>query len=261
MAGARQRQGARRRGPAIVAAIVAFAAVACNALNGGHDRFLDTGDGSSLPARADAGDGGGGADVGTGPTEASVGDAAEAGVLAIPVSRQFTTLNGATFDTNAAGTTITAFDAGASHPVIVPLPQPSIPSEDFTILATVLAPTNGEFGILTRIQADERAVVFGSKYGGQNQPFLGTFGPPDWNPGSDARGVAYAYTPNARFNFKVRATANQITAKMWDASTPEPADKDAAALFASPFTTGRGIGFYTYDINGAVLESMSITVP
>ena len=260
MAGTGQR--ARRRGIAIVATATALAAAACNALNGGHDRFLDTEDGSSLPPpQVDGGEAGAdaGADAET-VIEASAGDA-EAGVLQIPVSKQFMTLNGATFATTAAGTTITAFDAGATHPVIVPLPQPSIPSEDFTVLATVLAPTNGEFGILTRLQPDNRSVVFGSKFGTQNQPFLGTIGPPDWNPSDNARGLAYAYTPNARYKFKVRATANQITAKMWDAATPEPADKDAAALLASPFTTGRGIGFYTYTVNGAVLESMSVTVP
>jgi hypothetical protein len=260
MAEARQR--ARRRALALLATAGALAAAACNALNGGHDRFLDPGDGSSVPSHPDAGDA---ADASAtdvdAQVEASAGDA-EAGIVEIPVSRQFTTLNGATFDTSDAGTTITAYDGGATHPVIVPLPQPSIPSEDFTVLATVLAPTNSEFGIVIRIQPDQRAVVFGSKFGAQNQPFLGTFGPPDWNPSDDARGVAYAYTPNARFTFKVRATANQITAKMWDASTPEPADKDAAAIFASPFTTGRGIGFYTYLADGgAVLESMSVTVP
>jgi len=257
MAGGRQR--ARRRGLAVVATATALAAAACNALNGGHDRFLDTEDGSSLPARSDGGEAG--ADV-VMPVEASTGNGdAEAGALTILVSTQFTTLNGATSDTTDAGTTITAFDGGAAHAVIVPLPQPSIPSEDFTILATVLAPTNGEFGILTRLQPDDHAVVFGSKFGAQNQPFLGTFGPPDWSPSDDARGIAYAYTPNARFKLKVRAAANQITAKLWDASTPEPADKDAAAVLASAFTTGRGIGFYTYGINGAVLESMSVTVP
>ena len=73
--------------------------------------------------------------------------------------------------------------------------------------------------------------------------------------------MQYVYTPGDRFNLKVRAAANVITAKIWDAKTPEPADKDAAAILASAFTTGRGIGFYTYDINGAVLESMTVTVP
>ena len=237
----------------------AIAAAACNALNGGHDRFLEGDDASGLPTRGDAGGGGdAGADAVT-VVEAGAGDA-EAGVLQIAVSKQFITLNGATFATTDAGTTITAYDAGATHPVIVPLPQPSIPSEDFTVLATVFAPNDGEFGILTRVQPDGRAVVFGSKYGTQYQPFLGTFGPPDWNPTDNANGLAYTYTLGARYKFKVRAVANQISAKMWDATTPEPAESGAANL-AGPYTTGRGIGFYTYAINGAVLESMSVTVP
>lgn len=237
---------------------LALAGAACNALNGGHDRVLDTEDGSVLPVARDGGDAG--ADVATLPDAAPAADA-EAGVLQIPVAMQFTTINDATFMTTAAGTTITGYDGGATHPVIVPLPQPSIPSEDFTVLATVLAPTNGEFGLLTRIQPDNHAVLFGSKFGTQNQPFLGTIGPPDWNPSDDARGLSYAYTTNARYKLKVRATANNIVAKLWDASTPEPSDKDAAALLASPYTTGRGIGFYTYTTNGAVLESMVVTVP
>ncbi len=148
--------------------------------------------------------------------------------------------------------------------MIIPLPQPSIPSEDFTVLATVVTPSDkpaAEFGVLTRIQPDMHAVVFGSEFGMQPKPFLGTIGPPDWNPSNDAQGLQYVYTPGDRFKLKVRAAANVITAKIWDAKTPEPADKDAAAILASAFTTGRGIGFYTYDINGAVLESMTITVP
>jgi len=254
---------ARQRGVALVAtaSAVAIAAAACNALNGGRDRVLDTDDADGLPTRLDGGDAG--ADATTAP-DGSTGVDAAPDAIEIPVSLQFTTLNGATWTTTDAGTTITAYDAGATHPVIIPLPQPNIPSEDFTILATVLTPSDkpaAEFGILTRIQPDLHAVVFGSEFGMQPQPFLGTIGPPDWNPSNDARGLQYVYTPGDRYKLKVRASANVITAKIWDVKTPEPSDKDAAAVLASAFTTGRGIGFYTYDINGAVLESMTVTVP
>jgi hypothetical protein len=234
----------------------AIAAAACNALNGGHDRILDETDASTALGR-DSGE----ADADAPVSAVDAGTDAEPGsLIVIEVSKLFTTLNGATFTTTSAGTTITAYDAGATHPVIVPTPQPTIPAEDFTVLATVKAPTNGEFGILTRVQSSGAAVVFGSKFGNVNQPFLGTFGPPDWNPTDGPRALAYSYTPNARYNFKVHASSNKITAKMWDAATPEPADSSAAVL-AGPYTTGRGIGFYTYDINGAVLESMRVTVP
>ncbi len=258
MAGARRRPGARARGLGIFAILTAVVAVACNALNGSHDRVLDTDDGS-LPT-FDAAIEAGGPDV-TPP---------EASVLEIPVSKQFVSLNGASFTTTDGGTTITAYDGGATHPVIVPFPQPSNPSDDFTVLATVVAPTmappmggpiGGEFGILTRIQPDESAVVFGSEFGGESRPFLGIIRPPEWNPSDDARGVAYTFTPGAHYKMKVRAVANRITAKMWDATAPEPADSDGAAVLAGPYTTGRGIGFYTYDINGAVLESLVVTVP
>jgi hypothetical protein len=241
---------------AIAAIATVPAAAACNALNGGHERILDVPD-ASAPQGRDAGDVPIDAPV---TVEDAGADTGPGSLIVIEVSKLFTSLNGATFMTTSAGTTITAYDAGATHPVIVPTPQPTIPSEDFTVLATVKAPTNGEFGILTRVQASGAAVVFGSKFGNVNQPFLGTFGPPDWNPTDGPRALAYSYTANARYSFKVQASSNKITAKMWNAATPEPADS-AAAVLAGPYTTGRGIGFYTYDINGAVLESMRVTVP
>jgi hypothetical protein len=251
---------ARRRarwGAAILLASAAAEAVACNALNGGHDRFLDPPDGSpSSNAKRDGGDAAFDADDGE---RVEAGTDADAGPIEIPVSKQFTTLNGATFLTNADGTTITAFDAGATHPVIVPVPQPEVPSEDYTLLATVKAPQNGEFGVLIRVQPAGNGVVFGSKFGGENRPFIGTISPPDWNPSNDARGVTYTFTANARYNFKLRAVANMISAKMWDATTPEP--PQFQVLLASSLATGRGVGFYTYDINGAILESMTVTVP
>lgn len=247
---------APRRRARWLALATAIAAAACNALNGGHERILDEADASTAASRDS---GGASSDAPVSMIDAGA-DAEPGSLIVIEVSKLFATLNGATFMTTSAGTTITAYDAGATHPVIVPTPQPTIPAEDFTVLATVKAPTNGEFGVLTRLQPSGAAVVFGSKFGNVNQPFLGTFGPPDWNPTDGPRALAYSYTPNARYHFKVRASSNKITAKMWDATTPEPAESSAATL-ASQYTTGRGIGFYTYDINGAVLESMRVTVP
>lgn len=53
---------------------------------------------------------------------------------------------------------------------------------------TVLAPTNGEFGILTRVQpGGSGAFLFGSKFGAENRQFLGSIVPPDWNPTLDTR--------------------------------------------------------------------------
>ncbi len=216
---------------------------ACNALNGSHDRVLQNED-------------------------------AEAGVE-IDVSKTFMTLNGASFTTTANGSTVIATGAGptAAHGVIVPVVQPAIPGNDFTVLGTILAPSNIEFGILTRMAPGGKAVIFGSKLGSTNEPFLSTFGPPDWEPVQPppARGAAYGYTSGERFNFKVKAKGSQLTAKMWDAAMAEPGDSIAATLSDPALPMGRGIGFYVYSLHGAgtdasvasppVLESLRVTVP
>ena len=247
----------RRRSVFVVIAALALPIAACNALTGAHDRQLDdtSTDGPSRP-RVDASDGGGGGDVDL--IEAGVVDAAP-DVIFIEVPLTFSSPNGAGFTTTDAGTVINTA-GGASHPVIVPMPPPGITAEDYTVYATVQAPANGEFGILTRFQPDGgAAVVFGSKFGGDNRPFMGWFKSPDWNPTLDALGATYLYSTNARYKFRLRAVGNQISGKFWDATQPEP--MSFQVLFSSPFTTGRGIGFYNYTPSGAVLESLRISIP
>lgn len=253
---------------------LASAAAACNALNGSHDRFGESEDASKpMNPRVD-----GGADVqGVDGGDASTGDA-EAGVLEIQFGKTFMTLNGATFVTTAGGTTITATDGGptAAHGVIVPVTQPAIPGDEFTVHATILAPSDMEFGLLTRLQpgnGNDRAVVFGSKLGAASQPFISTFGPPDWEPVQPppGRGAPYTYGSGARYNFKVKCNGDKTTAKMWDATTAEPGDFTAATLDGGAVPTGRGIGFYVFAFhnvgtdgtitNAPVLESLRVTVP
>lgn len=239
----------------VVIAAVGMPIAACNALTGAHERQLDDADTENPDRpRVDAGDGG--ADVE--PVEADVPDGSP-DVILIEVPLNFSTPNGAVFTTTDAGTTITAA-GGASHPVIVPMPPPGISSENYTVYATVLAPANGEFGLLTRVQSDGgAAVVFGSKFGADQRSFMGTFRTPDWNPTLDALGPPYVYTTNERFKFRLRAVGDQISGKFWDATQPEPASYQT--LLTAPWSTGKGIGFYTYTSTGAVLESLRISIP
>ena len=261
----------RRLGSQAVRALLtcvslASVAAACNAVNGSHDRELDAFDASSPPSRKDAdssveGDAGVPLDVVEAGTDAPI----DAGpiVIDIPLT-QFTTPNGASYQTSAAGVTIIAADAGnyGAHALIMPSPAPSIPSDDFTLHATVRTTLNAEFGLVTRGQAG-RVVVWGSKDGVANKPFLTTMSPPAWeplDPVTGARGPAYTYA-DTTYMITLRASANIITGKMWDASTPEPSDATAGAVLSDAFTTGRGVGFYTLGPIGAVLEKLSVTVP
>jgi len=46
---------------------------------------------------------------------------------------------------------------------------------------------------------------------------------------------------------------------MWEANEAEPAAYQVLAT--APWATGRGIGFYTYLTNSAVLETLRVSVP
>ena len=248
----------RRRAVFVVIAAAAIPIAACDALTGAHDRLLDDADaaGPNRP-RADASDGASSTDAEPGDSDVVVDAGPDVVFIDVPLT--FSTPNGAVFSTTAGGTTITAA-GGASHPVIVPMPPPGITAEDYTVYATVLAPGNGEFGVLTRFQPDGGAAVcFGSKFGTENRSFMGSFKAPDWNPALDTLGPTYVYTPNERFKFRLRAVGNEIAGKLWDAKQPEPASFQV--LVVAPWTTGRGIGFYTYTPSGAVLESLRISIP
>jgi len=228
---------------------------ACNALTGEHDRFLDDDDGDAgrpdrIQPSTDASDD-------TNPPDEEVPDAGEDATLTITIGARWTTPNGARWQVDGGATTIIGFDA--THPIIVPAPQPQIPSDDYTVTATVLAPGNGEFGILARIQpSDGSAVLFSSKYGADNFPWLGTFGPPEWNPTRLANGASYTFTPT-RYRLWLNVQGNVARGKLWEASKPEPTVQVTAEI---PWTTGRGVGFYTYGTGaGAVLEKLEVTVP
>ncbi len=233
---------------------------ACNAINGSRDRFLDD-DAGGLPARPDgAKDDGGGGDGGTdGPIDQNVPDDGAPLLIPVDVGGTWASPNGATFATVDGGKKITAYDGGATHPVIVPLPQPNIPAEDYTVHATVRAPAAlGEFGILTRLQPDESGVVLSSSYGQQANAFVGHMSSSDWNP-TLGQQVGYTFVASARYRFQIKVTGKEVRAKFWVATDPEPTETQF--LWPSSYATGRGVGFYTYGVVDAVLESMTITVP
>ena len=248
--------------------VIATATAACNTLSGGHDRFLDDSDAARVVKPfAD----GGGADVTDEPPvtvfEAGTTDS-EAGIVFIDVSRAFTSINGASYATSPAGIEITNYDGGATHPIIVPAPQPTIPSDDYTVYATVKAPIDemkgSEWGILTRVQpGGVGGYALGSKFGADPKPFLGSIAPPDWNPSLDTKSsTAWVFVANARYNFMLKVVGNFVSGKMWDASLKEPPDFQVTHL--APWSTGRAIGYYNYiptGGNGAVLESMRVSVP
>lgn len=236
------------------------AAAACNAINGSHDRFLDDED-SGFPTRPDGSKEDG--DVppeagGDAPKDQNVPDDGAPITIVVDVGGTWSSPNGATFATVDGGKRITAYDAGATHPIIMPNPQPAIPAEDYTVHAVIRAPaTLGEFGILARAQSNGFGVVLSSSYGQQPNAFVGNM-TTGWNP-SNGSSNAYTFAGNARYRFQLKVAGNEVKAKFWESSAPEPTSYQF--LFASDFVTGRGVGFYTYGAIDAVLESMSITVP
>ena len=256
-----------KRGRAIAFVAMSTAIAACNVLSGGHDRFLDDSDASRAvkpfpESGADVAD-----DEPLGNVDSGTPDGDAAAITFIDVSRAMTSLNGAGYTTSPAGTEITTFGGTAYHAIIVPAPQPAIPSEDFTVYATMKVPNDGEWGILTRVQpGGTGAYALGSKFGTVDHlPFLGSIAPPDWNPSLDSKAGAadgWVFAANARYNFMLKVVGNFVSGKMWDASLTEPRDFQVTHL--APWSTGRAIGYYNYiptGGNGAVLESMRVSVP
>ncbi len=227
---------------------------ACNAIIGAPERVLDDEEDASetpdrRPGKPDGSDP-------LDPPDARSDGGTDAAPIEITVGADWDSPNGAKWVVDG-GTRITSF--GATHAVLVPKKQPLIPAEDYTVFAVIRAPKDGEFGILTRVQADRSGVLIASKFGAESRPFMGNLRPPDWNPTDDGRGVAYTFVPGARYHFKLRATGAQVAGKMWRSTEPEPGAYQV--MVTAPWSTGRGVGFYSYGVNDAVLELMKITVP
>jgi hypothetical protein len=75
----------------------------------------------------------------------------------------------------------------------------------------------------------------------------------------DAAGKEYdASALNVRYRLRIKAVGGTMLGKFWNAADPAPASDIQATI---PWTTGIGVRFYTYGANGAVLESLTVTVP
>lgn len=264
--------GASRRRRAWLATVLAstLLLVACNLINGSHERVVDEGDASKADRaqnNADTGnlvptDGG----DGKSDADATIEDV-DAGPVVISVS---TSANWASPAGNGANP---AFDAGvfiaslgsASHGVIIPIPQPNIPSDDYTVIAIVRCSTGpqgyAEFGVMTRVQTNGAGTFVSSRFGQDDtplHPFMGSIQPTSWNPSVDVQGPDAGFVPAGRYRVELVARGEKVSGRMWLMADPSPPPFMA---LLSPFATGRGVGFYTYNNNDAVLESVQITVP
>jgi hypothetical protein len=235
--------------------LVAVASAACNLITGAQDRVLDERDAFPDVARDT------GSDAKDEPIEpipdASPPEDAGPDVITVDVSKTFASPNGAMISTSAQGTRISGYTT-FTHPVIFPAPQPSVPSQDYTLTATILVGEASEFGILTRGQANGSSVVFGSMYGAVQKPFLGSMSNTDWGPTLNAQGPTYTFKPSIRYRLSAKVQGTQVWGKMWESTQPAP---DWQVVAIAPWATGTGIGFYVYNTTTPVVESMIITVP
>src|SRR5262249_16181405 len=106
------------------------------------------------------------------------------------------------------------------------------------------------------------AVLIGSKWGQDDTPlapFMGNFHPPEWSPTRDSNGPDAGYISQVRYRMKLNVKGDTALGKMWMIDTQT--EPGFAMGIQSPWATGRGVGFYTYGVNGAVLEKLEVTVP
>jgi hypothetical protein len=246
--------------------------VACNLINGSHDRFLDPETENAGGALSDRriGEGsilqpeGGGGGLEDGPTSNIDGGGGGNDATSPPIkvdTKTWFSPNGASVVIDDAGTRIVGYTDPNTHPIIVPANQPNIPSEDYTVHAVIRATAEGEFGILARIQGNGAAVLLSSRFGAELNPWVGDIGPATgWNPARSGMGPAYTFVPNTRYRFWLRVRGRTVEGKMWDALQAMPINPQATWT-QSPFMTGKGVGYYTYGIAQATLESIEVTVP
>lgn len=170
--------------------------------------------------------------------------------------------NGATWTIKSDGTRITAY--GSNHPVIVLGTSASTAAQDYTVTATVKSPADGaptrEFGLYARGLADGGGgLVLGSEYGGETKPSIAPMTSPSWNPLSNSFGAVYTYKAATRYKMKLKVVGTTASGKIWEATAMEPAAFQVTGT--APSASGKLAGFYTYLLNGAVLETIAITTP
>jgi hypothetical protein len=182
--------------------------------------------------------------------------------IQVPVSRAWTTINGALFTTNGEGTVITGFTDPFTHPILVPSPSPIVPAPDFTVTATIYAPHECEFGLLTRMVGANTAVGLGAEFAQQSIPFLGKFAAAsNYNPTPGPEGAAYTFVVGSRYVIKLTAAGTSVRGKLWKLPDPEPTSW--LGPIEADSSTATGIGFYVYPIGqyDARIEDVEITVP
>lgn len=195
--------------------------------------------------------------------DASADADANAAVLLLDGSA-WTSPNEATWTVHTDGTRISGF-AGFNHPLIVLLASATTTSSNYLVTAVIKSPASGvtlrEFGLFARAPSDGdggvgTGVVLGSEYGGAKKLFLAPMGPPDWSPVSNTFGPLYTAKASTRYKMKLMVSGTAASGKLWEASAAEPG---AFQVTGPAPAAGKLAGFYTYGVNGAVLESFVIT--
>lgn len=256
------RKGGRARLLACTAAmLVPFFAIACNAILGNEERQIDQR--GERDQKSPSTDSGKTNDATTDSVvaipDADVPDDGAPSTITIVVPNSWKSRNQAQFSIVDGGVTITGLTAPASHPMIVPDPMPTIPSDNYTVEAVVRAPTNGEWGVMVRVGADGSGALLGSNFGGSQKPFTGTMGPPDFNPALQGQGPAYVYNAGARYRMRLKVEGTNMSGKIWEVGQAEPSGFQVTGTAAA--NGARAVGYYVYNTFDAVLENMTITVP
>jgi hypothetical protein len=253
----------KRRRVFLLVSGAALCLLACNAITGAHDRFLETSPddagkstrdrnvGEPIETDADIIDA---SALDVGPVDAN-------SIHTITIPPSWRTPNDAGFTTDQNGTRITTFDA--PHAVIFPLEAPNLPTSNYTVTATLLPQQVGEFGILTRVKADGSSILLGSKVSNPDPPqaFAAPIAPPAWEPGGpfSMTGDPYTFVTGARYKMKLVAQDDVVSGKIWRETDPEPSKSALIQDPAQPENRGRNVGFYTYGIIDVTLLDLTIT--
>jgi len=182
-----------------------------------------------------------------------VGGVAVASVQQVVLVSDYTSPNSAVWSTASAGTTLTGgvLVADNGYPVVFASPQPPT-GPDYEVFA-LISDVNGtaaQFGLLFRINTDNSALMFSADFAGDAGPVLAfsDFPSGQWAPAAPAATAAMpvAIQSETVYGMLVQVQGNQMSGEIWNTLGPQPSTWQLTGTVPAGFTSGSGIGFYSY---------------
>lgn len=248
----------------VVAPFFVVAGLACNAITGEHERFLDDGvaeddGGKSRPDTSAP------RDSGPRPIEAGADVDAEPQLTELVLGKDWDSPNNGSFVNVGTATKFAGYVTPANHPMFLPKPPPALPSANYKVTARIRSDAQSEFGVIVRGRgtgATFSALILSSRFsrpfGPTNAPFLSPITVAADNPESGDPGPEYAYENGKIWVFEVEAKDAEVTGRIFREDNPAITSKMTFNDPAPAADRGRQIGFFGFQKPDATVLEMKV---